>query len=51
MAHTQAKSRYPGLSGFGGIRIVGVGRGGEMCLVLFVELKVTFNEDEHTPRL
>ena len=31
--------------------MVGVGRGGEMCLILFVELKVTFNEDEHTSRL
>ena len=42
------KSCYPGLSGLGGIRIVGVSRGGEMYLVAFVELKVTFNEDEHT---
>ena len=30
---------------------IGIGRGGEMYLVLFVPVNFTFGEDEYTPRL
>ena len=41
----------PGLSRLHGIRAIGIGRGCEMHLVLFVPLNFTFSEDEYTPRL
>ena len=43
--------RYPGLSALDGFGTVGVGRFGEIYLVLFIEVTVAFTQDEHPPWL
>jgi hypothetical protein len=41
----------PGLPGLHGVGAVGVGGDSKICLILPVELEVSFNQDEHTPWL